>query len=215
MSLKESIRRILREEVSKKYSKPSENIEKLINNWLTNFFSGSKMYYEETYKSRHDFEWCNKGLKIAQVILYFHNDENVYNDIRPTSERKFINGSLWIPKDIVNDLLSFVPIRRNYLRYMIEEWFEDNWLEVIQDKMGRNDISLDEFKEYPDKTEKCVPPIEKPEGVTKQEMMDLIKKTTLYSYKDMERHEEETPGWIEKLYLGKLRNAEIERVRRN
>lgn len=213
MSLKESIRRILREEVNKKYSKPSENIEKLINNWLTNLFSGSKMYYEETYKSRHDFKWCNNGLEIASVILYFHDDENVYNDKRPTSERKFTEGSLWIPKDIVNDLLRFVPIRRNYLRYMIEEWFEDNWLEVIQDKLGRNDISLDEFKEYPEKVQVCVPPVEKPEGITQDEMIDYVLKNTLYRRDELLRRDEEDPGFIEKTYLGKLHNAEIERLR--
>jgi hypothetical protein len=44
-----------------------------------------------------------------------------------------------------------------------------------------------------------------------QEMMDYIKKTTLYSYEDMEEHEEEEPGWIEELYLAKLREKEQER----
>ena len=43
-------------------------------------------------------------------------------------------------------------------------------------------------------------------------MMDLIKKTTLYSYKDIEKHEEDEPGWIEDLYLAKLRGKEQERL---
>ena len=43
-------------------------------------------------------------------------------------------------------------------------------------------------------------------------MMDLIKKTTLFSYKDMEKYEEDEPGWIEKTYLGKLWGKEHERV---
>jgi len=43
-------------------------------------------------------------------------------------------------------------------------------------------------------------------------MMDYIKKTTLFSYKDMEEHEEDEPGWIEKTYLGKLHGKEKERL---
>ena len=45
-----------------------------------------------------------------------------------------------------------------------------------------------------------------------QDMMDYIKKTTLYSYKDMEEHEEDEPGWIENLYLAKLHGKEKERL---
>ena len=43
-------------------------------------------------------------------------------------------------------------------------------------------------------------------------MMDYIKKNTLFSYKDMEEHEEEEPGWIENMYLGKLNEKEQERL---
>jgi len=34
----------------------------------------------------------------------------------------------------------------------------------------------------------------------------------LFSYQDMEEHEEEEPGWIENLYLGILHKKEQERV---
>ena len=43
-------------------------------------------------------------------------------------------------------------------------------------------------------------------------MMDYIKKNTLYSYNNMEEHEEEEPGWIEKTYLGILHGTEKRRV---
>ena len=45
-----------------------------------------------------------------------------------------------------------------------------------------------------------------------KEMQDLIKKNTLYSYKDMEKHEEEEPGWTEELYMGILQNQEHKRI---
>ena len=137
MNIQETIRRVLREEVSEAYLKPNQDVDKLINNWLEKLFSGSKMYSEETYKSRYDFEWCNNGKETANVILTFHNDDNLYNDVRPTSERDFIDGKLFIPKNIIDNFLKHLPMRRNYLRYKIEDWFEDNILPDITKKMGR------------------------------------------------------------------------------
>ena len=58
----------------------------------------------------------------------------------------------------------------------------------------------------------CVPPLTTDEEITMQEMMDYIKKTTLFSYKDMEEHEEDESGWIEKTYLGILTRKEDERL---
>lgn len=214
MSLKQTIRRVLREQVNEAYLKPSENMEKLINNWLEKLFSGSKMYYEQSYKTRHDFEWCNNGKEIATVILFFDEDTSVNSDKRPTSERDFKSGSLSIPKSTLNDLLRIVPIKRNYLKYKIEEWFDNNILPTLIDKMGRTDIQIDEINEYPETVQVCVPPVEKPDDVTLEDMIDLVIKNTLFKRNELLRYEEEEPGYIEKIYLGKLRNTESQKLRR-
>ena len=209
MNLQETIRRVLREEVNEANLRPNENTNKLIGRWLEKLFSGSKMYYGESYKTRHDFEWCNKGLEIARVTLFFEET----NDKRPTSERDFHSGTLTIPKSIIDNLITYVPIRRNYLKHKIIEWFEGNILPSMVEKMGRDDIEIDELREHPANAEVCVPPVEKPEGVTQEEMIDLILKKTLFRIDDLLKYEEEEPGYIEKLYLGKLQNAEIGRLR--
>lgn len=213
MNLQETIRRILRQEVNEANLRPNENTDKLIDRWLEKLFSGSKMYYEESYKTRHDFIWCNKGKEIAHVILFFNEDQSVYSDKRPTSERDFVEGNLTIPKSTIDNLITYVPIRKNYVKHKIIDWFERNVLPAVSEKMGRDDIEIDEISEYPSEPEVCVPPVEKPEGVTQEDMIDLILKKTLFRIDDLLRYEEEEPGYIEKLYLGKLRNAEIERLR--
>jgi len=159
MSLQTLIKRVLKEEVNKKYPKPTPNVEKLIYKWLDNYFSGSQMYHNKSWETRHDFEFCNKGKEVMNLILYFDDNENVYNDERTTEERDFDSGTLQVPKDIINELASVIPVRRTFLRYVIEEWFEDTYLGEIQSKMKRNDISIDEFGEYPDKSQICVPPM--------------------------------------------------------
>jgi len=213
MNLRDTIKTILREEVNEVYTKPNEKTDKLISGWLDKLFSGAKMYYKETYKFRHDFEWCNNGLEIASVILNFHNNEDVYDDKRTTSERDFEKGTLMIPKSLIDDLVNYVPIRRNYLKYKIEEWFEDNIFTSVIEKMGINDIYITEITEYPKKVQVCVPPVEKPEGVTQDEMINYVLKNTLYRRDDLLKREEEEPGFVEKIFLGKLHNAEMERLR--
>jgi hypothetical protein len=215
MNLRKTIKTILREEVNEMYSRPSEKMDLIITRWLDNLFSGAKMYYNKSYESTHSFDWCNKGMEIASVILYFHNDDSVYDDKRPMSERNFEEGTLMIPESIVNELRNYVPIRRNYLRYKIEEWFDDNIMTEVTKTMGRDDIHIIKFSEYPKTAEVCVPPVEKPEGVTEEEMIELILKTTLHKRDALLRYEEEKPGYIEKLYLDKLHSAEIDRLRGN
>ena len=214
-SVRETIKDMLDEEVQKKYSKPTEKVDKLVYGWLDDLFSGSKMYYNKSYESTHSFEWCNNGNEICNLRLYFDVNYDVYNDKRPTSERQLESATLSIPKDVINDLSQDIPVRRNYLRYLIEEWFEDNLLSVVQQKMERNDIYVTEFTEHPDKSRVCVPPVKKPEDVSMDDMIEYVLANTLFGRKDLLKYEEEEPGFIEKTYLDKLREKEYGRLNSN
>ena len=207
------IRHILHEEVNKKYPKPTQNVEKLVYKWLNDYFDGAQMYHNKSWESTHSFEFCNNGKEIMDVILYFHNDENVYDDKRKTEERDFESGSITIPKNILIELSSDIPVRVSYLKYIFEEWFDDTYLGEIQKFMGRNDIYISEFDIMNVDAQTCVPPITKPEDVTEEDMIEYILKTTLYSRDKILKYENEKPGFIEKTYLSKLRQAEIEQVR--
>jgi hypothetical protein len=109
--------------------------------------------------------------------------------------------------------MSDIPVRASYLKYLFEEWFEDTYLGEIQSKMSRNDIYISDFNVDDKDVQTCVPPMTKPEGVTEEEMIEHILKTTLFKIDDIMKQEEESPGWIEKTYLEKLRNAEYDRLR--
>jgi hypothetical protein len=209
--LKEHIRKVIQEEVSRKFLKPNEKTEKLILDKLNKIFSDMNMYHTESYKTRHDIEFCKNGKKMMNLALFFEETD----DRRPTSERKFMESSLFIPKEFVNDILNYIPIRKNYLIYLIEEWFEDNFLDDVINEMGRDDISIDELS-FMDRVDVCVPPItEIPEGVTQDEMIEVIMKNTLWRKKDLLALEEKEPGSIERMYLQKLHSNEIKRLSNN
>jgi len=207
------IKLILEDEVKRKYEKPTPKIEQLVYRWLNDYFDGAKIYYNKSWETRHDFEWCNHGKEIMSFILFFEDDSDVYDDRRKTEERDFDSGSIYIPNDIFKDLMSDIPVRASYLKYLFEEWFDDTYLGEIQSKMGRNDIYISEFNIDDREAKTCVPPVTKPEGVTEEEMIEHILKTTLFKMKDILKNEEESPGWIEKTYLEKLRGADRERLR--
>jgi hypothetical protein len=216
-TMKESIRNILLQEINKKYSKPTEKVDKLVYRWLDNYFEGSQMYKKESWKyySFH-FEFCKNGREIAELNVRFDDKSPNFGpkDTRPTNERSVDEVWLYIYPVMIDELLTDIPIRKNYLLYLIEEWFEDKKLDKIQREFNRNDMSLDYVfvSESKKKGELCVPPIPKPENISMKEMQDLIKKNTLYSYKQMEENEEEEPGWTEELYMGILQNQEHKRI---
>jgi len=209
--IRESIVRVLREETIKKYLRPSEEIKKVILTRLNNIFSDMNMYHIKSYNTRHDFEFCKNGKKMMNLTLFFEETD----DRRPTSERKFMESFLSIPKSFVSNILKSIPIRQNYLLYLIEEWFEDNFFDNVINEMGRDDISIDELS-FTDRVYVCVPPVtEKPEGVTQDDMIEFIMKGTLFKRNDLLRHEDEEPGYIENLYLDKLRNLEMDKLTGN
>lgn len=212
MNLQKNIRRILKEEINKKFPKPSASLDKVVYKWLDHYFKDSEIYKNEEWKFySFRFEFCKDGREIADLHVTFDDRSPDFgpSDKRATSERSVDEVILFIYPVMIDQLLSDITIRKNYLMYLIEEWFEDTYLDKIQQMFNRNDLSLDYVESSSRKRgEMCVPPISKPEGITTQEMMDYIRKTTLFSYKDMEEYEEDEPGWIENLYLAKLRGEE-------
>ena len=215
--MKQLIKKILLQEVNKKYSKPNEKLDSLVYNWLDNYFEGSQIYTHEYWKYHgFSFKFCKNGREIADLRVELDDRSPDWGprDKRPTSERNVKEVMLYIYPVMVDELITDIPIRKNYLLYLIEEWFEDTKLDKIQQDFNRNDLSLDYVSVFESRKrgDICVPPISKPEDITMQEMMDYIKKNTLFSYEDMEENEEEEPGWIEELYLAKLRGNEKERL---
>jgi hypothetical protein len=216
MNLQEHIKKVLREEVNKKYPRPNENFNKAIYSWLNIYFSNIQIYQSEYWKDHgFDFQFCKNGREIGDLRVELDDRSPNWGprDPRPQSERDVKEVMLYIYPNMVDMVKKVLPVRENYLMYLIEEWFEDTHMDKIQQMLNRNDLSLDYVTKSDNKKgDLCVPPITKPEDITTQEMMDYIKNNTLFSYRDMEEHEEDEPGWIERTYLQKLRSREKDRI---
>jgi hypothetical protein len=207
------IKLILEDEVSRKYAKPTPKVEQLVYKWLNKYFDGVQMYHKKHYESTHSFEFCKNGKQILDVTLYFHTDYSGDEDRRKTEERSLDRGIMGVPKNVFDDLTTDLPMRVSYLKYLFEEWFDDTYLGEIQKKMGRNDIYIDEFDVYNSDGDICFPPITKPDDVTEEEMIEYILKAGRYKMKDILWWEERLPGWIEQTYLEQLNGAEYRRLK--
>ena len=168
------------------------------------------MYHKKHYESTHSFEFCKNGKEILDVVLYFGNDDD---DNKKTEEMSFNRGITRIPKNVYNELLTDIPVRVSYLRYLFEEWFDDTYLGEIQKKMGRNDIYIPELDISNSDGDICFPPITKPDNVTEEEMIEHILKVGKYKMEDILWWEERLPGWIEQTYLEQLNGAEYRRLK--
>ena len=199
MNLQEQVSRIndMMEQMSGKYNKPTSEIEKLVYRLLNRYTEGSDVYHITHYSTRTDLEWCKDGREIMTFVLFFTN-------------LSFENGTLTIPEDKFNDILDIVPIRATYLSHLILQWFEDTKLSDAKNMIGRDDIDVDKLDVLHDTADVCTPPPTKPDNVTKDEMIDYIIVNTLFKKEELKKKSDE---WIEKMYLGKLRNQKERELR--
>ena len=199
MNLQEQVSRIndMMEQMSGKYNKPTSEIEKLVYRLLNRYTEGSDVYHITHYSTRTDLEWCKDGREIMTFVLFFTN-------------LSFENGTLTIPEDKFNDILDIVPIRATYLSHLILQWFEDTKLSDAKNMIGRDDIDVDKLDVLHDTADVCAPPPTKPDNVTKDEMIDYIIVNTLFKKEELKKKSDE---WIEKMYLGKLRNQKERELR--
>jgi len=214
MNLQEQVSRIhdMMEQMSGKYNKPTSEIEKLVYRLLNRYTEGSDVYHIKHYSTRHDLEWCKDGREIMNFVLFFTNpsDDAEIDGARYIEERPFENGTLTIPEDKFNDILDIVPIRATYLSHLILQWFEDTKLSDAKNMIGRDDIDVDKLDVLHDTADVCAPPPTKPNNVTKDEMIDYIIVNTLFKKEELKKKSDE---WIEKMYLGKLRNQKEKELR--
>ena len=154
--MKYTIRRILKEEINKKFPKPNEKIDKSIYNWLTLYFKNTEIYKEEYWKY-HGFRYsfCKNGREIADLRVVFGDNSPDWGprDKRPTSERSVKEIMLYIYPSLVDMMRDIFPVRKNYLIYLIEEWFEDTKLYEIQQELGPGyqwSVQAGRFKRIPE-----------------------------------------------------------------
>jgi hypothetical protein len=173
--MKDLIKKILREEVSKRYIKSSSKAESVIIKHMNNVISKTKRVippFEENYGSYSE-EWC-QGNKAILEARYHLDDET----------DKFFSGDLYVLESEITFLSKILEVRKSFIFNVIAEWYDDNYANKFGQEVNRPDFEIYEVHET-DSPRKCYEIINT-DNLSREQMIDYIDTNTLYKVSDLE-----------------------------
>jgi hypothetical protein len=176
--MKELIKKILREEVQKKFKKSNPNLERVIIKHMESLISDSKRVIpppEDNY-GNYSEEWC-KGNNIVMEAKYFFNDED-------SDEEKFFAGDLWIDEKEVEFLSKILQVRKAFILNIITEWYDDKYATKFGQETGHPEFEIDETLTF-DNWRKCYQMIDV-DNISREKMIDYLVRETLNGRNQLE-----------------------------
>ena len=180
---------IITEEQYRKLNRSSQSISDSIVKYLNRYIDGGKR--KITPKSRNygnlREDWCVDGKEVITAIYYFENG-------------RFDQGNLLVSKNLVDDLMTALSLRKSYVLHVILEWYDEIMVPKFEQIVGESGLSIEDI-DTSDRDYECIPEPEKPEGITDEEMIDYIVRNTLYNKEDLIRRIESGDENLDDLYL--------------
>jgi hypothetical protein len=177
--MKELIKKVLREEVSKKFTKGNVEKENFIKKHMEKIISNTTRVLpppEENYGNYNE-EWCT-GDKIAiEAGYYFNSDED-------SDEEKFYSGSLFVDEEITEFLTKILQVRKSFVLNVITEWYDEKYATKFGQETGHPELEIDETYET-DNDRKCYQIIDT-SNLSREYMIDYINTNTLYKLSELE-----------------------------
>ena len=177
--MKELIKKILREEVQKKFQKSNPNLERVIIKHMESIISDSKRVVpppEDNYGNYCE-EWC-KGNNIVMEAKYFFNDED-------SDEEKFFAGDLYVDEKEIEFLSKILQVRKAFILNIITEWYDDKYATKFGQETGHPEFEIDETLTF-DNWRKCYQMIDV-DNISRDEMIDYLLKETLNRRNELEK----------------------------
>lgn len=174
--MKELIKKILREEVSRRYVKSNPNIEKTIIRHMDKLISQTTRIIpppEENYGMFIE-EWC-KGGRIVLESRYHLDDDN----------DEFFSGDLYVNDKEIEFLSNMLNIRKSYILNVITEWYDENYASKFGPEVNHPEFEIFETFET-DANRKCYEMINT-DNLSREYMIDYIDTQTLYRASELEK----------------------------
>ena len=177
--MKDLIKKILREEVQKRFMKSNQSFERLIIKQMESLISETNRVVvppEENYGNFNE-EWC-KGDKIIMQARYFFSSED-------SDEEKFFGGDLYVNKEEIDFLSQMLQVRKPYLLNVITEWYDEKYATKFGQETGHPELEIDETHET-DSDHKCYKMINT-SNLSREYMIDYIDTNTLYKLSELKK----------------------------
>ena len=178
--MKDLIRKILREEVSRRYTKSNPNIEKTIIRHMDKLMSQTTQInppLEENY-GMYSQEWCKNG-KVVIEARYHLDDE--------TDE--FFAGDLYIDSKEIDFLSNMLQVRKPYIFNVIAEWYDDNYTNEFGQKVNHPEFEIYDAMDIDD-PRKCYEMVDT-DKLSREEMIDYIEDNSLFHRKALNTYSDD------------------------
>jgi hypothetical protein len=177
--MKELIKKILREEVQKRFVKSSQNIERAIIKHMESLISETTRIIpppEDNY-GNYTEEWCKGGKVVLEARYYFNSEDE--------DEEKFYSGSLFIDEEEVTFLSRMLQVRKQYILNVITEWYDEKYATKFGQETGHPEFEIDETDTYEGEWRKCYQMIDT-DKLSREKMIDYLDKETAYRKNELE-----------------------------
>jgi len=174
--MKDLIRKVLREELSRRFSSGTLEKRNFIVKQLEDLlFDATRIIppLEENY-GIHNEEWCKNG-KVVMEARY-HVDED-------TDE--FFSGDLYIDQDVIEFLSKMLQVRKTFILNVVTEWYDENYASKFGTEVNRPEFEIFETFET-DAKRKCYQMINM-DNISTEEMIDYLDKETLMRRDEIEQ----------------------------
>jgi len=168
--------------------KENMGIQKAIEKYLDKMISKGtrKMTPKSRFYGNLREDWCVDGMDVINAFYYF--DDGVFS-----------NGSLSVSKDLIKEIVSVFTVKKSFVVYVIENWYESTMVPKFESIVGESGLSISEVDIS--ESRECIPEPTKPEGITDEEMIDFIDKNTGYNRKEIINQIESGERDLDDFYL--------------
>ena len=176
--MKELIKKILREEVRKRFTKSNQNFESIIIKHMERLISQTTRVIpppEDNY-GNYGEEWCKNGVAIIEVRYYFFGED--------VGEEKFYSASVYVIQEEIDFLCRVLNVRKSYVLNVITEWYDDKYATKFGQETGHPEFEIDETIET-DSPRKCYEMVDT-SNLSREQMISYLDTNTLYKISDLE-----------------------------
>ena len=174
--MKELIRKILREEVSRRYTKSNPNIEKTIIRHMDKLMSQTTQVIppiEENYGMFIE-EWCKGGNIVIEARYHLDDDTD-----------EFFSGDLYVDYKEIDFLSNVLQVRKAYILNVITEWYDENYASKFGPEVNHPEFEIFETFETDD-NRKCYEMIDTSK-LSREYIIDYLDTQTLMRRDDLEK----------------------------
>ena len=179
--MKELIKKILKEEVQKRFRKSNPQNERLIIKHMEGLISQTKRVtppIEENYGNYNE-EWCKGDKIIIEARYNFMGDED-----EDDGDEKFYAGDLFVDKEEIDFLSKMLQVRKSFIFNVITEWYDEKYTTKFGQEIGHPEIEIDETQES-DSWRKCYQMVNT-DNISRGEMINYLHKNSLYRISELE-----------------------------